>query len=93
MAEKIRFQIDISKVLEVLSSKIYDSPYALLRENVQNAYDAILVRSHRFPGTFSPRIEVTVTATSVEVRDNGIGMTPEVAERIFTSAPHLSVQH
>lgn len=77
MAEKIRFQIDISKILEVLSSKIYDSPYALLRENVQNANDAVLMRSHRLPGTFSPRIEVTVTTSFVEVRDNGIGMTPE----------------
>ena len=42
--KKLNFQIEVSKVLEILSNDIYDSPYALLRENIQNAYDAILMR-------------------------------------------------
>ena len=73
----MKFQIEVSKILEILSTKIYDSPYALLRENVQNAYDAILMRQHQNPGTFDPRIDVTISADSIEVTDNGIGMTLE----------------
>jgi molecular chaperone HtpG len=43
--EMIEFKIEIKRVLDVLSKEIYDSPYALLRENIQNAYDAILMRA------------------------------------------------
>ena len=42
--EKIAFQVETERVLEILSREIYDSPLALLRENVQNAYDAVLMR-------------------------------------------------
>jgi len=73
----MKFQIEVTKILEILSTKIYDSPYALLRENVQNAFDAILMRSHFSPETFTPRIDVTISHDSIEVRDNGIGMTLE----------------
>ena len=41
---RLNFQIEIKSVLEILSNDIYDSPYALLRENIQNGYDAILMR-------------------------------------------------
>lgn len=42
--ERIAFDVETSRVLEILSSEIYDSPKAFLRENVQNAYDAVLMR-------------------------------------------------
>ncbi|HLE74840.1 MAG TPA: ATP-binding protein [Candidatus Bathyarchaeia archaeon] len=71
----MKYQIEIAKILEILSTKIYDSSFALLRENVQNAYDAVLLRMYRNPKTFTPRIDVKITPVSVEVRDNGIGMT------------------
>ncbi len=51
--EKIKFQIEINRVLDVLSKEIYDTPYALLRENIQNAYDAILMREQYSEGTWS----------------------------------------
>lgn len=41
----IPFNVQIDRVLDLLCSQIYDSPLSLLRENVQNAYDAILQRS------------------------------------------------
>ena len=41
---KIKFQVETKRILEILSNEIYDSPYALLRENIQNAYDAVLMR-------------------------------------------------
>ena len=82
----MKFQIEVTKILEILSTKIYDSPYALLRENVQNAYDAILMRIYRSPETFAPRIDVKISANSIEVTDNGVGMTPEELRNHFWRA-------
>ena len=82
----MRLQIDIRNVLEILSSRIYDSPYAMLRENVQNAYDAVLMRVHKYPGPYEPTIDVKITQSSVEIADNGIGMTPEDLKNHFWRA-------
>jgi molecular chaperone HtpG len=72
--ERIPFQIEINRVLEVLAKQIYPSPIALLRENCQNAYDAILQRRHMGQG-FAPEINVTLSPTEICITDNGIGMT------------------
>ena len=73
--ERIPFQVDITRVIEVLSTQIYPSPLALLRENAQNAFDAILQRRYR-GDMFEPRIVVTLAPDRVVVEDNGLGMTP-----------------
>jgi molecular chaperone HtpG len=76
--EKIRFQIEIKRVLDVLSKEIYDSPFALLRENVQNAYDAILMRAEFSGGKWSAQkdghIRVVIDNGKIIISDNGIGM-------------------
>ena len=43
MKERTNFDIKIDRILNILCDQIYDSPLSLLRENVQNAYDAILM--------------------------------------------------
>jgi len=73
-SEKIPFAVEISRMIELLAAQIYPTPYALLRENVQNAFDAILMRKH-LGQTFDPLIEVTIEPNRVSVIDNGIGMT------------------
>lgn len=72
--ERIPFDIDISRVIEVLARQIYQSPLALLRENVQNAYDAILIRLHAGV-EFEPLIDLRISPDEVRVTDNGVGMT------------------
>ncbi|MCD4681047.1 MAG: ATP-binding protein, partial [Bacteroidales bacterium] len=85
--KKLNFQIEVSRVLEILSNDIYDSPYALLRENIQNAYDAILMRiSEEGEGTFVPKIEVSITNNTVTISDNGIGMDEDVFQNNFWKA-------
>lgn len=74
--EKIAFNIDTQKILKLLANDIYDSPYALLRENVQNAYDAILMRQKK--ESFEPKIEITIDEGKIVISDNGIGMTMDV---------------
>ena len=79
---KIAFKVELSRILELLADQIYQSPLALLRENTQNAFDAILMREAESQG-FEPSIEVTLDDEEVTVVDNGIGMTPEEIERNF----------
>jgi molecular chaperone HtpG len=83
--ERIPFKVDISRVIEVLAKQIYQSPLALLRENTQNSYDAILLRHAKDPA-FDPKIEVEITPTSVTVIDNGIGMTRDELKNNFWQA-------
>jgi molecular chaperone HtpG len=84
---KIAFQVETERVLEILSKEIYDSPLALLRENVQNAYDAVLMRGvqeHKPIGDF--QIEILVEPLRLTISDNGIGMTEEVLRNNFWKA-------
>ena len=74
--QRIPFQVDISRMIEVLAKQIYQDPLALLRENTQNAFDAIRLRSAR-GDNFTPSIAVHVTPSSIVITDNGIGMTPD----------------
>lgn len=71
--DAIPFSVDISRMIELLAAQIYPSPFALLRENVQNAFDAIMLRRHSGQA-FDPAVEVTIEPTLIRVQDNGIGM-------------------
>lgn len=83
--EKIPFAVEISRMIEVLAAQIYPSPLALLRENVQNSFDAILMRRH-LGHQFEPRIEVTIEPKRVCVADNGTGMSRDDLRRHFWRA-------
>ena len=73
-----------SRILQILSSEIYDSPKAFLRENLQNAYDAVLMRSTAKGTPLSERhIDVRVDGQVLIVRDDGIGMIEDVLKNNF----------
>jgi len=74
--QKIPFQIDVSRVLELLAKQIYQSPLALLRENAQNAYDAVRLRQH-LETLYNPTIVIDITPRTITISDNGVGMSPE----------------
>ncbi|MXY10164.1 MAG: ATP-binding protein [Acidimicrobiaceae bacterium] len=80
---RIAFKVEFSRILELLADQIYQSPLALLRENTQNAFDAVRMREAIQTDRFEPRIEVTVSDEAVTVVDNGIGMTAEEVETHF----------
>lgn len=83
----IVFQVETARVLQLLTKEIYDSPLAMLRENLQNAYDAIRMR-------FAPngvlaeggRIDVNVVENHVTIVDNGVGMTEDTLRNNFWKA-------
>ena len=82
----MKLQIDIKKVINLLAKDIYDSPYALLRENLQNAYDAVLMRKQVDTGYNDYRIDMCIEDRRVIIVDNGIGMTAETVENNFWKA-------
>ncbi|MDC7743410.1 ATP-binding protein [Rhizobium binxianense] len=84
-AEHIPFDIETSRVIELLAKQIYQSPLALLRENVQNAFDAVRERSQRGDG-FSPRIDVIIKVDRIVIKDNGIGMSRQELKKHFWTA-------
>ena len=75
-AERIPFEVEVSRIIEVLATQIYQTPLALLRENTQNAFDAVLMRRHRL-GSFDALITVDIAEREIRIADNGIGMTAE----------------
>lgn len=77
---RIAFKLELSRMLELLADQIYQSPLALLRENTQNAFDAIRMRQAIPNQDFAPMIEVSIADRRVTVSDNGIGMTAEEIE-------------
>ena len=84
---QITFQVDTSRVLEILSKQIYDSPYAMARENVQNAYDAVLMRASREQKSPSAyQIAIAAQPDLIEISDQGIGMTEEILRENFWRA-------
>jgi molecular chaperone HtpG len=87
MTSGIVFQVETGRILQILAKEIYDSPLALLRENVQNAYDAIRERFVA-AGTLQDggRIDVRVANGEVSIVDNGVGMSEEVLRKNFWKA-------
>lgn len=85
--ERIAFDVETSRILQILASEIYDSPKAFLRENSQNAYDAILMRSTAQGLPVSDcKIQIVVQPNRIVVQDDGIGMTEEVLRSNFWKA-------
>jgi molecular chaperone HtpG len=85
-SKSFKVGIDFESVLRAISKQIYETPLAFIRENVQNAVDAIRIQALRdgaFPGDDRYRIDITVAATKVVVRDNGTGMSAGDLESFF----------
>ena len=84
---QIAFQVDTARVLEILSKQIYDSPFAMARENVQNAFDAVLMRANREGRPASEySIDITAAPDRIEIKDQGIGMSEQVLRENFWRA-------
>lgn len=71
-------RVDFERILETISARIYDSQYAFIRENVQNAIDALRIQALREKKTSHAtefRVEIKVAGNECRIADNGIGMT------------------
>ena len=87
MSDGIVFQVETSRILQIIASEIYDSPLALIRENLQNAYDAIRMRfAANGALTDGGRIEIHIGDGKISIADNGIGMSETVLRENFWKA-------
>ena len=71
-------RVDFGRILETISAQIYDNQYAFLRENVQNAIDAIRIQAGRDgikPDDLKFRIDIKIEGNRCIISDNGNGMT------------------
>jgi molecular chaperone HtpG len=87
MSDGIIFQVETGRVLQILAKEIYDSPLAMLRENLQNAYDAVRER-FASSGTLQQggRIEVKIDGNKITIIDNGVGMDENMLREHFWKA-------
>jgi molecular chaperone HtpG len=83
--ELIPFQIETQRVIELLAKQIYQSPLALLRENTQNAFDAVRQRLAN-DAEFQPHIDIQLAPDRISISDNGIGMTPDDLRQHYWTA-------
>ena len=85
-ASSFEIGIEFDSVLRAISKQIYETPHAFLRENVQNAIDAVRIqalRDGRDSGEPEYTITVVVDRRRVSVRDNGIGMSKKDLQSFF----------
>ena len=78
--------IDFPSVLRIISKQVYETPLAFIRENVQNAVDAIRMQAHRehtSPEDERYKIVITVQDKKIIVQDNGIGMSESDLQNFF----------
>jgi len=85
-AEKMQFQAEVSRLLKLMVNAVYSEKEVFLRELISNASDACdklryeaLTRPELAAGDaeFGIRVSVDPKARTLEVSDNGIGMTRE----------------
>ena len=84
--DRFEVEIEFESVLRALSTEIYATPHAFLRENLQNAIDACRMQALRqkiSPDDPSLRIDITVSDSSVQIQDRGIGMSPDDLRNLF----------
>ncbi|MCM1139408.1 MAG: ATP-binding protein [Muribaculum sp.] len=85
----VSMEFDAKQMIRLLGNDLYDSPLAMLRENIQNAYDAILERK-RIVSEFYPKIEINISDREVNIRDNGIGMNSDILANNYWKAGNSS---
>ena len=89
MAEKfLGLKFDADAMIHLLGVQLYDTPLAMLRENVQNAYDAILERMGKDETFKDGRIKIEVVGDHITIIDNGIGMDEIGLQENYWTAGH-----
>ena len=89
MAEKyLGLKFDADAMVHLLGVQLYDTPLAMLRENVQNAYDAILERMDKEAAFKDGIVKIEVVGDHITIIDNGIGMDEQGLQENYWTAGH-----
>jgi molecular chaperone HtpG len=85
-SESFKVGIHFRQILGTISKQIYETPMAFIRENAQNAVDAIRIQAGRDTKPLNDpdyRVDIKVDETTIAIRDNGNGMTREDLRDFF----------
>lgn len=88
MSNESSFKVGIHfyNMLRTISKQIYETPMAFIRENAQNAVDAIRIQADREGKALHDptyRVDIEVDKTRIVIRDNGNGMTRDDLRKLF----------
>jgi len=73
-------------LLETLTAGMYNNPLTIYREYIQNAVDSIdLVKNQSKRDATSINIDLDPIKKNITIRDNGVGISADVAENILSS--------
>lgn len=84
--KNISLKFDSKAIIKLLGVQLYDTPMAMLRENVQNGFDAVKERQEKDKDYKDPCVRITITDRKIVVSDNGIGMNQDNLEQNFWTA-------
>lgn len=84
--KNIALKFDSKAIIKLLGVQLYDTPMAMLRENVQNGFDAVKERQKKDADYKNPCVRVTIIDRQVIVSDNGIGMDQDNLEQNYWTA-------
>lgn len=81
----VKWEVDFNGLLELLGKSLYTHSEVLVRELIQNANDAIVMRRERGED-FASRIDVQISARerTLRVTDNGMGLDATDMERLLS---------
>ena len=85
-ANSFEVGLDFPSVLQAISKQIYDTPHAFIRENIQNAIDAVRIQALRDNVQTNEDqycIEISIDDRTVKIRDHGIGMSEKELQNYF----------
>lgn len=85
MENNKEINLKFDTIIELLGDKIYDTPFAALRENLQNAVDAIRIRNKIGHDKQASSIKINIKNNVFDILDTGIGMDRNDLEEYFWS--------
>ena len=83
--QKVAWEVDFHGLLTLLGKSLYTHSEVLIRELLQNAFDAIVMRREQ-DAEFVPRVDIDIHPDErrLVVRDNGIGLDGQDMKRLLS---------
>jgi molecular chaperone HtpG len=83
-SDRVPVGINFRRVLETISAQIYDTPMAFLRENVQNAVDALRMYRAEVPQhSEAVSVSIELSGATARITDTGVGMSRTELQDLF----------
>ncbi|MDE6092633.1 MAG: ATP-binding protein [Ruminococcus sp.] len=80
-----QFSVNLGGMIDILSNHLYSTPKVFLRELLQNAVDAVNMRTQADSSFSDPEINITVDEhNSLTFKDSGIGLTEEEIHKFIS---------